>query len=226
MYKIILLIRSHNRPEYLEKTLKSVLESDIDLCYKRYIYDDGSDNDKTNQILINNDYINVYGKEFIVMKDDINQGCKMSYVKALDFIKENNDNNSDLIICTIDNDVVVKPDFISIILNEYENICNHYQSKEILLTGFNPTNAHLNMIEDFGSYYRKETCGGVNFIFHISFLDFIKTNWYVHDNDWGVNWAMKDRNMPLLCLKKSVVNHIGLFGLNSFGITTDEDCNF
>jgi glycosyltransferase involved in cell wall biosynthesis len=226
MAKIILLIRSYNRPEYLEKTLKSVLESDIELCYKRYIYDDASDDDKTNQLLINNDYINVFEKDFIVIKDNINQGCKVSYIKALDHIKNENDDNDDILICTIDNDVIVKPNFISIILHEYKNIYNRFQTREFLLTGFNPTNAHLNMYEDFESYYRKESCGAVNFIFHISFLEFIKTHWNVY-LDWGVNWAMKDRGMPLLCLKKSIVNHVGMYGLNSqLDSHLDQDINF
>jgi cellulose synthase/poly-beta-1,6-N-acetylglucosamine synthase-like glycosyltransferase len=225
MKNIVLLIRSYNRFEYLEQTLKSVLESDIDLCYKRYIYDDASDDGKVNEILMNNNYVNVPGKEFIVIKEYINLGCKFSYIKALEFIENNNDKD-DLLICTIDNDVIVKPDFISIILNEYENIFNNYKSHDVLITGFNPTNAHLNMIEDFGSYYRKETCGGVNFIFHIKFLDFIKTFWE-ENLDWGINWAMKDRGMPLLCLKKSVVNHVGLYGLNSEGESRiDQDTNF
>lgn len=225
MRKIILLIRSYNRPKYLETTLKSVLESDIDLCYKRYIYDDASDDDKTNNILINNEYINISEKEFIVIKDEVNQGCKMSYIKALNYIKDNNDDD-DFIICTIDNDVIVKPDFISIILKEYDNIYVHYQTYNILLTGFNPTNAHLNMMEEFESYYRKETCGAVNFVFHKNFVDFIITHWF-EDLDWGIIWAMKDRNMPLLCLKKSIINHIGYYGLNAQGYgLVDEDINF
>lgn len=225
MRKIILLIRSYNRPEYLETTLKSVLESDIDLCYKRYIYDDASDDDKTNNILINNDYINISKKEFIVIKDDVNHGCKMSYIKALNYIKDNNDDD-DFILCTIDNDVIVKPDFISIILKEYDNIYLQYQTYNFILTGFNPTNAHLTKWEEFESYYRKETCGAVNFVFHISFADFIITYWF-EDLDWGVNWAMKDRNMPLLCLKKSILNHIGYYGINSGGYGyIDEDLNF
>jgi hypothetical protein len=149
----------------------------------------------------------------------------MSYIKALNYIKDNNVDD-DFIICTIDNDVIVKPDFISVILNEYENIYKRYHTHEILLTGFSPTNAHLNMIEDFESYYRKESCGAVNFVFHISFLEFIITHWDVN-LDWGVNLAMKDRNMPLLCLKKSILNHIGYYGINSGGYGyIDEDLNF
>ena len=51
--QIILLIRSYNRPEYLQKTLSSVLLSDIDICVKRYIFDDCSNDDNTIQLLSN-----------------------------------------------------------------------------------------------------------------------------------------------------------------------------
>ena len=224
MKNIILLIRSHNRPEYLEQTLKSVLLSDIDICEKRYIFDDCSDNEKTNEILSNENYINVPGKEFIVFKNENNQGCKLSYIKALDYIKIDNNNQENLLICTIDNDVIVKSNFISTILNEYQNIYNHYNSYEILLTGFNPTNAHLNIIEDFGTFYRKQSCGGVNFIFHIKFLDFIKKYWIV-DLDWGIIHAMRDQDKPILCLNKGILNHIGLHGLYSHG-SCDVDENY
>jgi len=225
MKKIILLIRSYNRPEYLEQTLKSVLASDIDICIKRYIYDDCSDNEKTNEILTNENYINVNGKEMIILKGNENKGVKMSFIEALNYINNDNNNEDDLLICSIDNDVIVKTNFISTILNEYQNIYNHYNSYEILLTGFNPTNAHSNMVEEFGSFYRKNSCGGVNFIFHIKFLDFIKTFWE-ENLDWGINFAMKDRGMPLLCLKKGILNHIGLNGLNSSQNHVDEDTNF
>jgi len=49
---IVLLVRSYKRSHYLEQTLASLLESDIDICSKRYIYDDGSpEDDKAIQIL-------------------------------------------------------------------------------------------------------------------------------------------------------------------------------
>ena len=38
--KILFLMRSYNRPEYLSKTLKSLQKSDINSCFKKIIYDD------------------------------------------------------------------------------------------------------------------------------------------------------------------------------------------
>jgi len=219
--QIILLIRSYNRPEYLEKTLSSVLSSDIDICVKRYIFDDCSDDNNVIQLLSNKDYIYVKGKEFIPLRRKKNLGCKESYIEALNYIKKIY-SESNFLICTIDNDVIVKPDFISVIKEEYYKAYEKYKTFDILLTGFNPTNAHVNMIEDNGSYYRKTSIGGVNFIFHIKFIDFIIDNWSIGDSDWGVVNKMNDCDMPICCLKKSVVNHIGCIGLNS-GETYDND---
>lgn len=244
MKNTILLIRSFNRPEYLEKTLQSVLASDIDLCVKRYIYDDGSTDANTLELLSSDEYMNVKGKEFTVIKSPNNYGCKQSYVEALDHIRFDvrdnyqdvvvqpngivlnklDDSHANLLICTIDNDVIVKPDWITILSKEYYNAFNKYNTFDLLLTGFNPTNAHLNIIEDNGTYYRKYTCGGVNFVFHFNFVSFIRDMWSEGLDD-RVNDMMNCQGMPLCCLKKSVLNHIGLIGLNSTGISrsdTDE----
>lgn len=223
MKNVILLIRSYERPEYLETTLKSVLSSDIDICTKRYIYDDASNDIDTNRLLSNKDYVNVKGKEFIVIKGRTNRGVKLSYVDALNYIKNYN-NDEELLICTIDNDVIVKPNFISVLMNEYTNAHNKYNTLNILLTGFNPTNAHVNFIEDNGSYYRKESCGGVNFVFHIKFIDFIIKQWDIQE-DWGVIYEMIKQDMPICCLTNSVINHIGYHGVNSFG-NPDLDSKF
>jgi hypothetical protein len=222
--QVILLIRSYNRPEYLQTTLSSVLASDIDICVKRYIFDDCSDDFNTIQLLSNRDYIDITGKEFLVIRGETNVGCKQSYVEALNYIKNAN-NEDNLLICTIDNDVVVKPNFISIIRDEYYKVCNYYKSYNVLLTGFNPTNAHVNMVEDKDSFYRKVTIGGVNFVFHISFTNFIINTWSSGDHDWGVVNEMNNQNMPICCIKNSVLNHIGLFGLHSYG-STDIDERF
>ena len=73
---IIFLVRSHNRPEYLLETLRSTLLADIDLCTKRYIYDDGSKDTDTLYLLSNPSYINVKGKEFKVILNESNRGCR------------------------------------------------------------------------------------------------------------------------------------------------------
>ena len=56
--KVIFLMRNYNRPEYLKKTLSHLDNSDIDLCFKKIIYDDASDDKEVLKLL--NNYKNKY----------------------------------------------------------------------------------------------------------------------------------------------------------------------
>ena len=222
---MVLLIRSYNRPEYLRTTLESILASDVHRCTKRYIYDDGSERVETLRLLSDPAYVEVPTKEFVVLRNAANVGCKQSYVQALAHVKRDN-LGANTLVCTVDNDVVVKKDFIAVLTREYAKARSLFRTTDLLLTGFNPTNAHANRIEDHATFYRKETCGGVNFVFHIDFLDFIAQHWG-ENLDFGVNYAMHAQNMPLLCLQTSVLNHIGAFGLWSHGPErVDTDAHF
>lgn len=222
--KVILLLRSYERPTYLKHTLVSLLKSDINLCIKRYIYDDGSKNNNVLNILNNNNLINKKGKEFKIIKK-INKGCKESYISALKYIENDNSNISDYFICTIDNDVIVKPNFILSLCFFYNKAFEVFKTNNMLLTGFNPTNAHLNNIKQYNGFYRKNTAGAINFFFHIKFLNFIIQSW-LFELDHGVNKCMIKNDYPLLCLNKGIINHIGQHGLWSNKFFFDFDSNF
>ena len=43
--KVIFLMRSYNRPEYLAQTLNFLDNSDVNYCLKKIIYDDNSNKD-------------------------------------------------------------------------------------------------------------------------------------------------------------------------------------
>ena len=223
--KIILLLRSYERPLYLKKTLESLMKSDINLCMKRYIYDDGSKNRNVLELLNDDNLVNKKDKEFEIIRGK-NLGCKKSYIEALKYIKNDNSDSCDYFICTIDNDVIVKSDFITKLYNNYEKAYNIFKTTNILLTGFNPTNAHLNKIKQYDGFYRKETAGAINFFFYIKFLDFLIKGWDKGFMDHGVNELMKRNNYPLLCLNKGVINHIGRFGLWSNQNNFDFDSKF
>jgi len=213
--ELVLLVRSFNRPEYLKITLDSLLKSDIDKCIKRYIYDDGSRNNETLEILSNDEYINVPNKEFIVIKES-NLGCRLSYCNALNYIKNDNINNTNYYICTVDNDVIVRQNFLEDLYTNYQKAFSIFNTYNLLFTGFNPTNAHQNKLVDYDTFYTKKTCGGVNFFFHVEFIDFIIDNWRI-GMDWSVVHKMIQQKYILCCLKKSVINHVGKFGVNSNG---------
>ena len=78
---------------------------------------------------------------------------------------------------------------------------------KILLTRFNCSNQHINTFNNnYYSknklYYRKKSIGGCNFVFNISFINFRAA-------DWAVINKMQKLKYPILCLNKSVINHIG-----------------
>jgi len=198
------------------------LASDIHQCSKRYIYDDGSSQLETLSLLSNPEYIHVKGKEFQVITNEINRGCRNSYLDALAFIKK--ENQGEYIVCTVDNDVHVKPTFIQTLIDEYDKASRHYE-KHILLTGFNSSISHLTNLDNHDTFFRKHSFGGVNFVFHSDLLDLVSDGWRFHD-DWGVNDEMNRNGIPMCCLHKSVINHIGKLGLYSTIGRYDHDDNF
>jgi len=196
--------------------------SDINICKKRIIYDDCSPDFRTKEVLKHPKYINDSPIGFSVVRGNTNVGCRQSYVDALKYIKEN---ISFDILITVDNDVVVKPYFISKMIEEFKKASEKYSTIEILLTGFNPTNSHSSMIEDNDTFYRKRTCGGVNYCFHKCLLENIIEWWEIGLDDNVMN-KMYELNKPLCCVKPSVLNHVGTIGLHSTGTYWDTDENF
>lgn len=204
--KICLLIRSYNRPEYLQKTINSILKSDYKMCKKCIIYDDGSSDNETKKIL------EKYEKDFIVIKNK-NKGIKHSFIDALRFIKNNT--NCDY-ICTIDNDCLVNKDFIKKLYNTYKKIKLENKLKYILLTGFNCTHNGKNscihkIVNMKNGYAEKTSCGGINLFFHKNLINNIII-WWNKNLDWGIVRELKKNNGKIFTTIPSVVQHIGTNG--------------
>lgn len=205
--KILFLMRSYNRPEYLDKTLKSLEKSDIDICFKKFIYDDNSDN-KTKNIL------KKYENKYEVIYNNVNYKQK-SMVKFLDIIL--NKNLEYDYICYVDNDVKVKSNFIETCYKTYELIKREQKldNNKILLTGFNSNRTHKT-INTYNKYIEKESIGGVHMFFHKSLLNNIKL-WWDKNEDWGICNGIKEIKGRIFCTKPSIIDHIGEYGDNSFG---------
>ena len=205
--KILLLMRSYNRPEYLSKSLESLGKSDINICYKKYIYDD-----KSNKPTI--DILKKYEKDYEVIYNNKNYKQK-SMVKFLNLIQ--NKNIDFEYICYVDNDVEVKSNFIKTCYNIFELIKNEQKmpNDKILLTGFNSDRTHKT-IKSFDKYVEKNTIGGIHMFFHKSLLNDVKL-WWDKNLYWGVVKGLKKKGGRIFCTKPSIVNHIGINGDNSHG---------
>ena len=204
---IVLIVRCWNRPEYLKATLTSLLKSDIDKCSRRIIYDDGSTDEETKKILNDPEFVNIPNKNFEVVFGK-HSGCNRSYLAALDKVGPCD------YICTVDNDVEVVTDFISKCVQIYEEAYLEFNTRDMLLTGFNPTNAHKNCIRKYKSFYTKVSCGGVHYFFHNEFKPFIYSHWS-RSLDWGVCKTMHAKKLPLICTNIGILQHIGQKGLYS-----------
>lgn len=204
--KILFLLRSYNRPEYLEKTLKSLDQSDVYKCYKRIIYDDCSEDKKTLEIL------NKYNTKYQIIYNDKNYKQK-SMVKFLELI-ETNHKDYDL-ICYLDNDAEVKPNFMEILLNTYKIILKNEKLPvdKVLVTGFNCEKYHP--VEKRYKYYlKKQSLGGINMVFHKCLIGKVK-KWWDEDEDWEISRELKKEGGVLFSTNGSCIQHIGEIGHNS-----------
>lgn len=218
--RIALVVRSYNRPEYLRATLTSLLQSDIHLCHERLVYDDASESKDLANVLRDPKLVSVPNKTFRVLRGTQNQGCQASFSTALRCLS-----STSTMVCILDNDVVVRPDFIQRLCAGYTEAWTLYGTHRMLLTGFNPTNAHLNVVKTFDLIYRKRTCGGVHLFFSRQFLPYVLTQW-ARKLDWGLVEQMERDNVPLLCLKQGALNHVGRQGLFSSDERHDHDASF
>lgn len=213
--KIIFLLRSYNRPEYLIETLKYLDKSDVNNCIKKIIYDDNS-NKETLKILKN------YEKKYEIIYNNKNLKQK-SMVKFLDIINKKYKDYD--FICYLDNDAIVKHDFIEKCVNTFnlikkkENLCDN----KIILTGFNCTNHGIT--KKYNKYVKKNSIGGIHMFFHKS-LTYKILNWWDKGEDWGIVREFKKEKGEFFSTKPSIIQHIGKIGHNSNGIKYDKSDDF
>jgi glycosyltransferase involved in cell wall biosynthesis len=198
-----IIIPIYNRPEYLKLTLESISLSDMSNCLLILI-DDCSNDTETVDILKS---FNVKDLPIIKIFKNNNYNMYHSLKMGWDILKRLNCKY----FCNIDSDVLVKPNWIKILTSTYGS----YQGKNPLLTGFNTERNNHNNISETDNYYVKNTLGGVSLFFSSDYYDnFIK---FMNDRMWDYNlsYYCNRNNIPLICTKPSVVQHIGCSGLNA-----------
>lgn len=215
--KVLLLMRSYNRPKYLKETLKYLDSSDIfKRCAKRIIYDDNSNNKETLQIL------KKYENKYDIMYN--NQNYKQySMVRFLNIIDKNYDNYD--YVCYIDNDAISKPNLINQCLKTFNQISKEQNLEEnkIILTGFNTSNHKT--LNDYNKYVEKKSIGGIHMFFHKSLLKKI-IKWWEINKDWGIVNGLKKEGGKLYASKPSIIEHIGEEGDHSNKNKYDKSIDF
>ena len=216
---IFLAIRSYNRPEYLEKTLTSIKKSDTSLCNNIIIYDDCSTDKETLRMLKESEelYTVIYNKK--------NKGCKQSYLNLLKYIKKNVKYGY---VCIVDNDILVKKQWLNKLYDTYKEAEKELTSTNIVMSGFNPTNAHQysdDEITKYKNFHLKYSVGAVCYFFNLQFIKSIYKGWK-NNLDWGISEYVKQKGYYFAVLNEGVVDHIGEEGDNSTKDRYDNDKNF
>lgn len=206
--KTIFLMRSYNRPEYLQKTLDSVARSDVmQHCHRCIIYDDASTNPEVEAIL------KKFENRFEVLRNKKNLR-QNSMVALLDFVQNTINTSTYDYICYLDNDALVKTNFVQTCMATYKKIQDEQQlaSHKFILTGFNTANHPIESVHD--GYAKKKSIGGIHMHFHRDLLQKIR-NWWNLNLDWGVVHGLRDENGHMYCCLPGVVEHIGQYGDHS-----------
>ena len=185
----VIVIPVYNRPEYLERTLRSVFEHHTGEFI--LISDDGSTDPKVEKII--NKYFELADKSGITMSwfTFENAGIAQNLKRVLDKCK-----GYDTII-TLDSDFIVKKDWVKKL--------KELVAENVIVTGFNAPKHPVLSVTD--KYLLKKTIGGGNLCFtYETYLKFIRL--YLVDGQW--DWNMSYNAPRLLCTNPSVCQHIGV----------------
>ena len=224
-FNLLIAMRSYNRPEYLLNTINNLKKADIELCQTFIIYDDHSSDNETISILNNKDLL-TFGdnRTMEVIFNNRNYGVFVSYINLLDYVITYYSDHTYILI--IDNDIDMKTDFLSLYDSIYQECISEFNTNQIVLSGFKPTNAHLNNEKKYyTNFHTRYSVGAVCYYFSFDFITTIKQGW-IENSDFGVS-SIIDRtdNNYFCCVNKSLVNHMGVWGTWSHGYC-DNDTNF
>ena len=156
-----------------------------------------------------------YDSKYLILRNSKNYKQK-SMVRLLEYVEK-----SDLdyeYVCYLDNDALVKPNFIKKCIDTYKLILEeqNLNVSKLILTGFNTKQHGHDVLKDYGNYKLKKHIGGIHMFFHKSLLPDIK-NWWDIDSDWGVVDNFKKNRGNFYCTSPSVVQHIGATGYHTTG---------
>jgi GT2 family glycosyltransferase len=202
-----LVICTYNRPEYLELTLDYLGKSKLDKVCVIFI-DDYSTKLKTD-ILINN-FLQSNKTPCIYVKK--RKQCNMFHSLQVGW------DISRMLGCSyftnLDSDVLVKPDWLEKIINCY-NIRKDYSGDNTIVTGFNANRAHHKVVEELDICYLKSSIGGINMFFNNNLYKEIRKCLVDIKWDYRVVQYIKEAGSSFAVTKPSVIQHIGVNGVNS-----------
>jgi len=203
-----------NRPEYLSQSLISLNKSDLSdtiIC----IVDDNSSDINTRE-LIKNFKVSNRSCEIIKLHNDNNIGGCLSLRRGLEKIKDKCE-----YLCNVDSDILVKYNW----LKELESVNNTslrtFNTKMNITSGFNCTmTCRHEIISEYPQFYTKNTIGGINMFFNKETYERVINPVLLTNSgkwDWDICSNAKYLTCPITITKPSVIQHIGIHGMFSYG---------
>tara|TARA_B100000674_G_scaffold461453_1_gene440431 strand:- start:24 stop:833 length:810 start_codon:yes stop_codon:yes gene_type:complete len=212
--KVGIVISCFNRPDYLSKTLKSIRKSNMNNTILCLIDDHSADSNIWK--IIQNFNIENSKCEIIKIRNNKNLGIRYSLKKGWDLLYP-----MCTYLCNVDSDVIVKKDWLFRLRNIENKSKKIFNTHHVIVSGFNCTKSCKHHIKEvYPLFYKKNTIGGINMffnnytykniIFPILSKGRINMGW-----DWEVCHKASDKKCPIIVTRPSVIQHIGIYGLNS-----------
>lgn len=187
-----IVITIKNRYEYTRQTFIDLMESDLPENTLLVLVDDGSD-EETQRLI--NYFPFTTGLEVVVIRNEISIGVAQSLRKGWDYCTD----NGCYMLCNLDNDVRIKPEWIKTLHSLYKKFsCN-------IITGFNANNPKHKILAVKSDYLIKSSIGGINLYFHVDTYAYMRG--LLTDNNW--DWEISNYFKKFIVCKPSVIQHNG-----------------
>lgn len=210
MPSLALILTTYNRPELLTQCLDSLSRADLTRVGMIIIHDDASTDERTLEEI----------KQFIVkckqpltfLRQPDNRGIKNALQTCFKMGFINHD-----LCCNIDADVIVKPDFINVLLSLKE------QLPKGIVSGFNCDNKQ-NPITGKGDWYvLRKHCNGINMLMDKEQYERIIKPALSAPGNWDYN-STHDIDFVIAC--PSQLQHIGATQSTMGHTNGDVACDF
>lgn len=200
-----IVVTTYNRHNYTKELLRSIDKANLDDC--TIVFVDDFSQEKEAVLLLKK-----IARKYTVIRNKKNLGVALSLKVGFEYLISKDCTT----LMNLDNDAVVKPDFITKILSLHQRFPNR------IVSGFNTSSVNEKglirhqIISEKDNYIEKRAIGGINFCFNkTTYYKYVKTSLMryftkLHNWDMGCcNRMSKDRLYPVV-LKPSVVQHIGI----------------
>lgn len=210
MPNVALIITAYNRPELLQQCLDSLLRADLSKVSEILVHDDKSTDPNVRRIAA--DFM-VQVKNFHWWYNDSDEtGIKAALLRCYEWMFSRNE-----YCINLDADAIVKPDFITRLLELKA------RWPECIISGFNCQHPKNPVLRDDDNYVTRQHCNGINMLIDKQQYEQVIRPALLASGNWDFNSTHK---WPFVITKPSVVQHIGAHNSTMGHAHGDVACDF